>query len=296
MARRVWLAAWLGTSVALASPICAQSTSAPSAAELETVRLDLSGPRPIAMLAIGDGAAVPVIFDTGASGNVLDVEFARASGLEDLGGALVRTPAGPPMQGFRTRLPGARLGGVAIDDVQAVAVPMPALGHLQVRGVFGPGTFAGRLVHLDLSRGELRITARDQGNIPAGTAHPYSGEAGHPGLPGVPVEIGGRTFAGHIDTGQPGTLMFPTEMAAELPLDGPMRPAERSARFADGVARNLYDARIRGTVRIGPLVFENPEVKFMDGLRRVNVGVQALRGATVVLDPAERRSWLVATD
>jgi hypothetical protein len=296
MTRRVWLAAWLGTSVALVLPVSAQSVSAPAAAGIETIRLDLSGPRPVAMLAIGDGAAVPVIFDTGASGNVLDVEYARASGLENLGEALVRTPAGAPMQGFRTRLPRARLGGVAIDGVRAVALPMPALSHLRVRGVFGAGTFAGRLVHLDLARGELRITPKDSAHIPAGTAHPYSGEAGHPGLPGVPVEIGGRTFAGHIDTGQPGTLMFPTEMAADLPLDGPLRPAERSARFADGVARSLYDARIRGTVRIGPLVFENPEVKFMDGLRRVNVGVQALRGVTVVLDPAERRSWLVASE
>ena len=31
----------------------------------------------------------------------------------------------------------------------------------------------------------------------------------------------------------------------------------------------------------------------MEGLNRVNVGMLALRGATIVLDPAERRSWLI---
>jgi hypothetical protein len=78
-----------------------------------------------------------------------------------------------------------------------------------------------------------------------------------------------------------------------MPLDGELRQAARPARMADGVPRNLFEGRIRGTVRIGPLTFENPEVRFMDGLRQVNVGMQALRGLTVVIDPAEQRSWLV---
>ena len=107
------------------------------------------------------------------------------------------------------------------------------------------------------------------------------------------VEIGERRFDAHIDTGSPGMLMFPTAMASQLPLEAPMQPADRPARFADGTPRNTYVARLRGTVRIGPLTFENPEVRFMDGLQRVNVGMQALRGLTVVIDPAERRSWLV---
>jgi len=34
-------------------------------------------------------------------------------------------------------------------------------------------------------------------------------------------------------------------------------------------------------------------VRFMDGIDRVNVGMGALRGATLVFDPAERRSWIV---
>ena len=172
---------------------------------------------------------------------------------------------------------------------------MPAMQALSVKGVFGPGTFSGRLVHLDLARGEVRIIEKTPAAIPAGTAYPYSGDATHPGpgLPGVTVEIAGRSFEGHIDTGHPGILMLPLSLASQLPLDGPMRQAARPARFADGVPRPLFEARIRGIVRIGPLTLENPEVRFMDGLQRVNVGVEALRNVTVVLDPAERRSWLV---
>ncbi len=271
----------------VAAPAAAQQPSR------EIVPLDLSGPRPIAMLTVGARAPVRVIFDTGASGNVLDIDYAREIGLPNEGEAAVRTPAGPPMQGFRTTIADGRLGNVALGSARAVALSTPAMQHLAVRGVFGPGTFSGQLVHLDLGRGEIRVTEKNPATIPAGAAHPYSSGDGHHGLSAVAVEIGGQRFDAHIDTGAPGMLMFPTAMAAQLPLEAPMQPADRPARFADGTPRNVYVARLRDTVRVGPLTFENPEVRFMDGLQRVNVGMQALRGLTAVIDPAEWRSWLV---
>lgn len=277
-------------AAALSCIAVAAAAQAPAAPD--RVGLDVSGPRPIAMLSIAGGEPVPVIFDTGASGNVIDAEFARSMNLPEEGPARVGTPAGgAPIEGFRTTIAQATLGGMAVRDVRAVALPMPAMRSLTVKGVFGPGTFAGRLVHLDLARGELRVTDKTPELIPAGTAYPYS-DGGPRSLPGVTVEIGGRSYDGHIDTGQPGALMFPRGLADQLPLEGALT-AGPTARLADGTPRETFIGRLRGTVRIGPLSFENPEVRFMDGLQRVNVGVAALQGVHVVLDPAERRSWLV---
>ena len=175
--------------------------------------------------------------------------------------------------------------------VRAVALPMPVMQRLNVKGVFGPGTFSGRLVFLDLARGEIRVTSKTAETIPAGPSHPYSG-MGMRSLPGVAVEVGGRHLDGHIDTGQPGMLMMPMAMSGEIPLDGALADGP-PARLADGVPRAVKIGRIRGTVRVGTLILENPEVRFMEGLDRVNVGMLALRGATIVFDPAERRTWLV---
>jgi hypothetical protein len=111
-------------------------------------------------------------------------------------------------------------------------------------------------------------------------------------LPGVAVEVGGRRYDAHIDTGQPGMLMMPMTMSGEMPLDGALTDGP-PARLADGVPRAIRIGRIRGTVRVGTLILENPEVRFMEGLNRVNVGILALRGATIVFDPAERRTWLI---
>jgi hypothetical protein len=277
------LAAAFAAAAALAQP-------APPA--VETVPLDLTGPRPIAMLSVGAGEPARVIFDTGASGNVLDADFARSAGLPDEGPAHVGTPAGgPPMVGFRTRIENGRLGNAALGGTRAVALPMPFMQRLNVEGVFGPGTFSGRLVFLDLARSEVRVLPKTPETIPSGPSHPYS-DMGPRSLPGVAVEIGGRSFDAHIDTGQPGMLMMPMAMTGEVPLGGALTDGP-PARLADGVPRAVRIGRIRGTVRIGPLTFENPEVRFMEGLNRVNVGMLALRGATIVFDPAERRTWLL---
>jgi hypothetical protein len=235
---------------------------------------------------------VRVIFDTGASGNVLDADFARAAGLPDDGPAQVGTPAGgTPMIGFRTRIESGRLGNAALGGVRAVALPMPAMQRLNVRGVFGPGTFSGRLVFLDLARGEIRVTPKTPDYVPSGPSHPYS-EMGMRSLPGIAVETGGRSYDAHIDTGQPGMLMMPMAMSGEVPLDGALTDGP-PAHLADGVPRAVKIGRIHGAVRVGTLVLENPEVRFMEGLNRVNVGILALRGATIVFDPAERRTWLI---
>jgi hypothetical protein len=277
------LAAALAAAAALAQP---------ASPAVETVPLDLSGPRPIATLTVGTGAPVRVIFDTGASGNVLDADFAHSAGLPDDGPAQVGTPAGgPPMIGFRTRIESGRLGNAPIDGVRGVALPMPAMQHLNVKGIFGPGTFSGRLVFLDLARAEVRVLPKTPENTPSGPSHPYSG-AGMRSLPGVAVEIGGRSFEGHIDTGQPGMLMMPMAMTGDVPLEGALTDGP-PARMADGVPRAVKIGRIRGTVRVGTLTFDNPEVRFMEGLNRVNVGMLALRGATIVFDPAERRTWVL---
>ncbi len=278
--------------LAVAASAAAAVVQAPAPAAVETIPLDLTGPRPIAMLAVGAGEPVRVIFDTGASGNVLDADFARGAGLPDDGPAQVGTPAGgPPMIGFRTHIDNGRLGNAALAGAPAVALPMPALQHLNVKGVMGPSTFAGRLVFLDLAHGEIRVTPKTPATIPSGPSHAYQA-AGPRSLPGVAVEIGGRSYDGHFDTGQPGMLMMPMAMAGEVPLEGALTDGP-PARLADGVPRAVRIGRIRGTVHVGGLVLTNPEVRFMEGLDRVNVGMLALRGSTLVFDPAERRTWLI---
>jgi predicted aspartyl protease len=255
---------------------------------VEVIPLDLSGPRPLAMLSIGSEAAVPVIFDTGASSNVLDAEYAQSVHLPNQGSAVSTSPAGGGAQeGFRTTIAQGRLGGAVLRHVSAVVLP---LGLPRARGVFSPNSFSGRLVFVDFTHEQIRITDRNSPQLPVTGGSPYSD--GPNGLPGIGVEIAGTTYDGHIDTGSNAALSLPRRLADQVPLESPLHVVGR-ARLPGGEEREIMGATIRGTVRIGPLTLLNPNVVFLEGLQRINVGMGVLRGVTIVLDPAGRRSWLV---
>jgi hypothetical protein len=269
----------LTTSLALAFfPLQAQG------AEDLVIPLDLTGPRPAVRVAVGDSEELWV-FDTGAAGGVIDIEHARSWGLPDLGPARVGSPVGgTPVEGFRTRVAGARAGAVALPEFSAVAMPFPA--HVGA-GVLSPNMFSGRLVTLDLSRAELRV--HDRAGDPPAEATPYTGA--HP-LPAIPVTVAGETHLAHMDTGAPGAVTFPFSLAESLSLAA---PPERvgMARFVDG-ERPRYRAQVVGEIQVGPLTLADPQIDLIDGLPFVNVGGQVLRQMTITLDPERRVAWASA--
>jgi hypothetical protein len=285
----LWLAAATGVAVVLSSAAASDASAVSETTSVETIPLDLQGPRPIAMLTIGNSPAVPVVFDTGASGPVLDVGYARSLNLPNLGTALVGSPAGgTPVEGFQTKIAKGRLGNAAIAEVTVVAVPVPLP---RAKGVFGPSVFAGKLVDIDLTGSVVRITPKTRQYIPKAAAVPYSD--GPRGLPAMTVEVNGARYDAHIDTGSNGALLFPKRMESQLPLEAPAHPIAK-ARLPSGEEVDVLGGRIKGTVRVGPLVLENPEVAFIDGLQRVNVGMKILRGLRIILDPAEQRGWIIS--
>jgi hypothetical protein len=272
-------------ALVIAAPlgICA---AAPAAyAQDQVFTLDLSGTRPALPVAIGDRPAELWIFDTGAQGNVVEIERARTWQLPNNGAAQIGSPiGGEPAQGFRTNIEGARIGDRTLPPFNAVAMPLPP--RLDRAGVLSPNMFRGQLVTLDFARTELRVSEKNATNLPAGEGTPYTGA--HP-LPAMNVSVGDQTYSAHLDTGAPHVLVFPYSMAASLPLDAPPEVAG-VAHFVDGV-RTRYRGRINGTVQVGPLTLTNPEVGFIDGLPFLNVGMGALSQMRVTLDPEARLSW-----
>jgi hypothetical protein len=86
---------------------------------------------------------------------------------------------------------------------------------------------------------------------------------------------------------------LPLEIADRIPLKAPLTPA-KPARMAGG-EHAAYTSRIDGVVRIGPITLVDPDVTFIEQFHYANVGFSLLKDLTIVLDPAEKRSWLLAT-
>lgn len=261
-----------------------------SQAQGPKIPLDMSAPRPMVEFNIPGHDPMLAVFDTGAGGNAFDRAFAVEANLPNLQPVGVGSGAGgEPIEGFLTNIDTMFVGEVELHDVMAVVIDLPKPpGHEAMTAVIGPNIFAGRYVTLDFASEALLLHDKDGSYTPKGEEAAYSKEA-RP-LPAIPVTIGGEDYAAHIDTGAPRTLTLPFELADSLPLDGAIEEAG-VARVVTG-ERKLYKGKLQGTVKVGPLTFENPEVEFLEGLRNVNVGMTLLRDLSITLDPEEQKLWI----
>jgi hypothetical protein len=258
-----------------------------------TIPLDMSGPRPVAMLTLDGGEPVRAIFDTGAAASVLQRDFAEASHLPHQGEGLAAGPGGQPVQGFQTSIHG-RLGDVSFPPRLAVAFPIP-LPLADVRAIISPQVFSGRLVRIDFAAGQAQVLPRDPAHIPRIRGYDYLGRNDAERITRTPsVEVvlpGRRRLQAMIDTGSTAGLELPLNWATRLRLIGPLQPGP-PVRLV-GIQHRTFLGQVRGTVRIGELVLRDPEVRFVEDDPGGTVGMAILQHAVIVLDPARSRSWLL---
>jgi hypothetical protein len=256
----------------------------------QIIPLDFSGTHPIAMLTVGSHPPERVIFDSGAGGSIVRTKFARALGLPERGSINVSSPgAVAPVVGFMTSLSSARLGEAEIDNGMAVAVDPPgALSELP--GVVSPNAFSGRLVRFEFASSRAIVMDRTQASVPTTPSHAYGGERGHP-LPVDDIDVAGMKVTALLDSGSRGALQLPMALSKQLPLQGAPVPAKPVHMF--GGSHASFQGKISGTVHVGPLTLIDPDVQFVEDVPLANVGIQVLRGLTLVLDPEGQRSWLL---
>lgn len=256
------------------------------------IPLDVTGPRPTAELVVGTQPPVRVIFDTGAGGTVLLPNYAAKLALPNQGSVGVGSPAGgAPRPGYLTTLPSARLGQASITNARAVVVDL-GLPLEGISGVMSPNVFAGSLVRFELKKSRAVVVPKSPGTVPQGEALPYGG-GGHP-LPSAVIDVAGVKLEAHIDTGNGRGLALPLELAKRISLKTALVPG-KEVRMVSSAHRS-FTATIAGTVKIGPLTLTDPDATFVEGVPMANVGFSILKDLTIVLDPAERRTWLLPAE
>jgi hypothetical protein len=246
----------------------------------------MSNTRPLAVMRIG-AVPVPVVFDTGTTSNGLDRQFAEAIRLRQLGTSSVLDGAtGTSFAAVSVSLAGATLNGLALGDPVADAYDYSGEDAI---GVIGPNLFPGSLVYLELGSNRVRLRDKRAADAPAGPGTPYLGPPDDM-LPATDIALpGGVTARAIMDSGATFPFALPLAMVDRLPLEAPARLIGR-ARSVNG-EQPVYGARLRGTVRIGPVSLVNPDVEFFG--RDTIIGLPILRQLIVVLDPGARRAWVL---
>ena len=258
-------------------------------AKREVVRLYMSGTRVLAMLRIGDAVPVPVVFDTGTNGNLLDLKLADRLGLPNTGpSSSIDGSTGKPVPGHDSFLRGARLSGVAVPDARLTAIGYDEPDEV---GIFGPNSWPDRLVEMDGPRARLTLRSRDADGSPPGSGLPYLGKDDD-ALPSATLEFDGLAVPAILDTGNDVAIILPLAYKDKLALDAPPRVVG-SAVSAAG-SQPILMARLAGSVRIGGVTLVRPPIHFMAG-GRPNIGLPVLRRITVVYDHGRSRSWITST-
>jgi hypothetical protein len=262
----------VNTSPAIAVPVDA------------TVPFDLSTGRPVVVAQIGDAGPIEVYFDTGSQGAVIPRAMVDQLGLKEVGEATLSSPfGGEPIVAKTVSLGSLTIGGVVADDIIAIVHEDASFLGPDARLVVGPAQFRSKVVSLDYAARTLNISS----NIPSSSAW----QSLKNGLPETEIEIAGKRYPLHIDSGSPGTLMLPKSAADDFSPKPELREVGKARtvdkEFSIYVGAVNRDAKIAGVqVRLGDVAFA--EVPF------ANLGSQGLAQFTVVIDITRNRWLLVA--
>ncbi len=249
------------------------------------ISLHLGGPRPEVDLTIA-GKTRRAVFDTGAMYTVVNITTFSELGVSRTGPLLPPFNRMHAADGFQGRMETAKIGPVTVAAQSVPVMPVP----LPTPAIISPNIFGNQLVRLDFGAGVMTVCPATRKNLPPGRPHPYS--ALPFALPSIPINIGGTIVDAHLDTGSPVNLILPMAYAKRVPLDGELTEVGRAGRHQGQFP--IYRGRIKGEVRIGPLVLNNPDVRFSDVVPNANVGTALLKQLRITLNPAAKLLWAEA--
>jgi hypothetical protein len=248
----------------------------------EIVPLYTSTIRPLAMLTIGDSAPIPVVFDTGSDENVLDAALAKSAGLKVVGHFnLVDDASGKSAEVPTVSTPHPRLSGVPLDS--KIVRLLDYRSGDQV-GIFNPYSFGDRYVVVEAGLNRLRIIPRDVGFVPPGPGHAYVQN-----IPATQIRIAGKMYDAVLDTGNTSSLSLAAALVKLVPLKAPAKIVGKAVSLLG--EQDVLGGDVAGPVRIGPYTLRDPQVSFVDTV--INIGFPTIRHLTIVLDPANKRSWVL---
>jgi hypothetical protein len=92
-----------------------------------------------------------------------------------------------------------------------------------------------------------------------------------------------------FDTGHDGALSLPAASVNSFALKAPAKVVGRAVSAL--AAQDVLGGELVGSVEIGPYSVKDPSVAFFDTV--INVGFPIIRKLTIVLDPANKRTWVL---
>jgi hypothetical protein len=274
------------TGVGAGAPTRGQAPRRTAPAGAVVVPFELFSNTPVIDVHINGKGPFRMFLDTGAQGSAIDASLAKELDLPVKGKAGITSPGGQPMPADLVAIDTVRVGSFERANATAVSFDRLGLhGPGAPRGVFSANAFfEGYLLTLDYSQQQLWIYT---GELPAANGQDVFEYSATERLPVVPLQVGGKAFRLHLDSGASGGFTLPLDAAKDLPLDAAPREVGRGRRVDREVV--IYGATLKGTVTLGRFTFDNPGLTFNEGIDVGHVGYAVLKDFAITLDKKNRR-------
>lgn len=215
---------------------------------------------------LNDSSAVWLSIDTGAYGNVIDDEYARALGVPLLGRQRIFGAAGST-ESARVRGLSIGLPGVRLENQSFATTPLQFLSPptgLDIKGILGYDIFSRFVVEIDYAGKEMRLhdpaRYRYRGR---GTSIPITLRDNHPYVRAQIRMPDGAMVEGEftIDAGSGATLMLAPDFAAAHGLPQILERRREGRGAGVGGEMRTQAGRLPG-LRLGPYELADPVVYF----------------------------------
>ncbi len=243
------------------------------------IPLDLSLNRPVIEIFINQSGPYQFIFDTGASGHVIDQDLASRLDLKETG----KVEIGAPGSNQKSSVPQVvvsemNVSGKSFADISMVAMPLRNM--IPVDGIISFKAFSDFLININYPDKKIILT---EGELSKGQKNVIDLMPDCEILT-VPIKTDVCTWNAHLDTGAPFSFSFPFALKDRLKFKAPPVPLDAQSRTIGGT-HQIWKGELDDRIKLADIIFDSPDIILSDRNNEyVNIGYPILKDLIVTID------------
>ena len=245
------------------------------------IPLDTTTGHPIVALMINGSGPYNFIVDTGAPVGVIDSKLAGNLALVAFDSAEIGDGTTSEMTP-RYYIGSLIIGGYNFEDIPLDDFPLGEIFVSNIQGIIGMDTFESGLLIFDFPSNRL-IWEEGEGVKPGEEVLPYELDEGQFT---IFLTIDDDQYGVHLDTGSGTGFTLPGEMRDKFSYIRDPIIVGRARTVSREI--DVWRGRLAGSIELAGSTFVDPDISFIDGLKKGNIGQKILRTYILSIDQAHK--------